>query len=396
MGGMTRMTLRNSYLFSTGGFKIKSLLHRRERKLDRRNVKVLIVVKTVPIFKHHDKNSSLPTYATITSNPSDYRTLTPNTSITFYKATNRPGKTKGSRKQAAAKDIIQPNFQDMAIGGLDREFRGIFHQAFGCQPGTQNRKGTPLPGPPGTGKTPTARQIDKMLKAKEPKDLNDPEILNGNEEARGRLRRESPAPGGIFEVTFVRRVLLTRVLFGARTVSKYTLRFPPDKFGRKQIPKIHTNRANENQLMDYDVDIRGLAAKTKNILEAEIAGSVKRASSFAFNRQVKVISKHQRCHRSDSSATNLTRYFLSSEVGEMPMQSALLAGKRPIRYSFVSIVFGSSASSIIQLPHHAPSIRREKDRPGRFSPVTCALAWPQNRFLQLLNVKASPSLYPFV
>ncbi|CUS15699.1 unnamed protein product [Tuber aestivum] len=283
------------------GFKIKSLLHRRERKLDIRNIKVLIVLKTVPIFKHHHKNSSFPTYATITSNPSDYRILTPNTCITFYKATNRPSKIKGSRKQAAAKDIIQPNFQDMAIGGLDREFRGIFHQAFACQPGTQTPKGTPLPGPPGTGKTPTARQIGKMLKARESKDLNDLEILNkfiGQSEenirklfadAKKQYKGKAEESGLIPSYLAVWVLSADRGgLFSARTVSKYTLRFLPDKFGRKQIPKIHTSRTNENQVMGYDVDIRGLAAKTKNILEAEIAGSVKRASSFAFNRQVKV------------------------------------------------------------------------------------------------------------
>jgi vesicle-fusing ATPase len=39
-------------------------------------------------------------------------------------------------------------------------------------------KGILLHGPPGTGKTLIARQIGKMLNAREPKVVNGPEILN--------------------------------------------------------------------------------------------------------------------------------------------------------------------------------------------------------------------------
>ena len=39
-------------------------------------------------------------------------------------------------------------------------------------------KGILLHGPPGTGKTLMARQIGKMLNAREPKIVNGPEILN--------------------------------------------------------------------------------------------------------------------------------------------------------------------------------------------------------------------------
>jgi predicted ATPase with chaperone activity len=45
-------------------------------------------------------------------------------------------------------------------------------------PRSQNEPGILLFGPPGTGKTLMARQIGKMLNAREPKVVNGPEILN--------------------------------------------------------------------------------------------------------------------------------------------------------------------------------------------------------------------------
>ena len=91
----------------------------------------------------------------------------------------------------------------MGIGGLDTEFAAIFRRAFASRifpPGlveklgiqhvkgrssitrnakaTLNTLGILLFGPPGTGKTLMARQIGKMLNAREPKVVNGPEILN--------------------------------------------------------------------------------------------------------------------------------------------------------------------------------------------------------------------------
>ena len=85
--------------------------------------------------------------------------------------------------------ILAPNFkfEDMGIGGLDQEFGAIFRRAFASRVfppalverlGISHVKGILLFGPPGTGKTLMARQIGKMLNAREPKIVNGPEILN--------------------------------------------------------------------------------------------------------------------------------------------------------------------------------------------------------------------------
>ncbi|CAG8566803.1 17083_t:CDS:2, partial [Dentiscutata heterogama] len=62
----------------------------------------------------------------------------------------------------------------------------------------------------------------------------------------------------------------------------------PDERGRLQILKIHTAKMKQNDIMDSDVDLDELASLTKNFSGAEITGLVKSASSFAFNRHVKV------------------------------------------------------------------------------------------------------------
>lgn len=62
----------------------------------------------------------------------------------------------------------------------------------------------------------------------------------------------------------------------------------PDEAGRIQILHIHTSKMKENGVMANDVDIEELAALTKNFSGAELNGLVKSATSFAFNRHVKV------------------------------------------------------------------------------------------------------------
>jgi len=114
----------------------------------------------------------------------------PNTSIVFDKSEGSPlnlvGKSKGKTPHQS---VINPNwdFQNMGVGGLDAQFNAIFRRAFSSrvfppevveQLGCKHVKGILLYGPPGTGKTLMARQIGKMLNAREPKIVNGPEILD--------------------------------------------------------------------------------------------------------------------------------------------------------------------------------------------------------------------------
>jgi vesicle-fusing ATPase len=62
----------------------------------------------------------------------------------------------------------------------------------------------------------------------------------------------------------------------------------PDENGRLQILNIHTHKMRTNRVMDGDVDLHKLAGLTKNFSGAEIGGLIKSATSFAFNRHVKV------------------------------------------------------------------------------------------------------------
>jgi vesicle-fusing ATPase len=62
----------------------------------------------------------------------------------------------------------------------------------------------------------------------------------------------------------------------------------PDEKGRIQILDIHTSKMRNNKVLDDDVDIEELASLTKNFSGAEIGGLIKSATSFAFNRHVKV------------------------------------------------------------------------------------------------------------
>ncbi len=62
----------------------------------------------------------------------------------------------------------------------------------------------------------------------------------------------------------------------------------PDEHGRYQILNIHTAKIRKNGVMDHDVDIKELARLTKDFSGAAISELVKSATSFAFNRHVKV------------------------------------------------------------------------------------------------------------
>ncbi|KAF8165629.1 vesicular-fusion protein SEC18 [Crassisporium funariophilum] len=278
------------------------------------------------------------------------------TDVTFMKAPDSLIKIKSSAKKAPPNAILAPNFkfEDMGIGGLDTEFSEIFRRAFASRVfppglveklGIQHVKGIILHGPPGTGKTLIARQIGKMLNAREPKVVNGPEILSkyvgASEENIRKLfgdaekeYKEKGDESGLHIIIFdeldaifkqrgstnngtgvgdtvVNQLLskmdgvdqLNNILIIGMTnrldmIDEALLRpgrlevhmeiSLPDEHGRYQILNIHTSKMRNNGVMDDDVDLPELASMTKNFSGAEIGGLIKSATSFAFNRHVKV------------------------------------------------------------------------------------------------------------
>ncbi|KAJ5561400.1 ATPase AAA-type core [Penicillium sp. DV-2018c] len=324
--------------------------------MDNKSIPLLLQVKAV---QRVDLTSEKPDLSAgqVETDPAARGILTRHTQLNFFKDTQTGINVKASNRRPAANSIIQPGFkfQDMGIGGLDAEFSTIFRRAFASRIfppglveklGIQHVKGLLLYGPPGTGKTLIARQIGKMLNAREPKIINGPEVLNkyvGQSEENIRKmfadaekeykekgdesglhiiifdeldavckQRGSGAGGGtgvgdsvvnqllskLDGVDQLNNILLIGMTNRMDMIDEALLRpgrlevhmeiSLPDEHGRSQILNIHTEKMRMNNVMDTDVDLAELAHLTKNFSGAEIAGLVKSASSFAFSRHVKV------------------------------------------------------------------------------------------------------------
>ncbi|KAJ3670984.1 hypothetical protein LUZ60_008410 [Juncus effusus] len=181
-----------------------------------------------------------------------------------------------------------------------------------------------LYGPPGTGKTLIAHQIGKLLNGKEPNIVNGPEVLSkfvGDSEKNVRdLLADSEndqrtngdqselhviifdefdaickAIGSTQDSTGVHDGIVTQLLSkidGMEALNNVPGRLElhieiglPDEKGRLEILKIHTNEMKANSFLAADVNLAGLAEKTKNYSGAELEGVVKRAISYAVHRQ---------------------------------------------------------------------------------------------------------------
>lgn len=280
----------------------------------------------------------------------------PSLALNFFKdvSNGEINLKSSSKRRAAANAIIAPDFKfdSLGIGGLDEEFSVIFRRAFASRifpPGLVEKLGLPhvkgmlLFGPPGTGKTLIARQIGKMLNAREPKVINGPEVLNkyvGQSEENIRKMfgdaekeyKEKGEESGLHIIIFdeldavckqrgstsggtgvgdsvVNQLLskldgvnqLNNILLIGMTNRKDmiddALLRPgrlevqieiglPDEHGRNQILNIHTSKLKGNDVLADDVDIPRIAKETKNFSGAEIAGLVRSATSFAMNRHV--------------------------------------------------------------------------------------------------------------
>lgn len=295
--------------------------------------------------------------------------------------------------------------------------------------GIQHVKGILLFGPPGTGKTLIARQIGKMLNSREPKVINGPEVLNkyvGQSEENIRKlfadaekeykekgdesglhiiifdeldavckQRGSGAGGGtgvgdsvvnqllskLDGVDQLNNILLIGMTNRMDMIDDALLRpgrlevhmeiSLPDEAGRAQILKIHTSKMRDNNVMDTDVNVTELAHLTKNFSGAEIGGLVKSASSFAFNRHVKVGTvagvsddiENMKVNRGDFMNA-LDEVKPAFGVSEEELETAMSAGI--LHYSpyienilkdgrlFVDLVKNSATTSLLSVLLHGP------------------------------------------
>lgn len=285
--------------------------------------------------------------------------IVPNTVFMFEAAHGSEIRLTGKLTGGSAPQIFDQNwdFSSMGIGGLGEQFNQLFRRAFASrllppklaeEIGVTQVRGILLHGPPGTGKTLIARQIGKMLLAREPKVVNGPEVLNkyvGESEANIRklfqeaeeeqakcginsglhmiifdeidaickARGSNPSSAGVGD-NVVNQLLskidgvnaLSNVLLIGMTNRKDLIdeallrpgRFEvqieiglPNKSGRREILEIHTKKMRDANIMDKSVDLDEMAEISKNFTGAEIAGLVKAAMSRAINRVVSIDTK---------------------------------------------------------------------------------------------------------
>ncbi|CAG5130718.1 unnamed protein product [Candidula unifasciata] len=348
-----KMAAEFSMSFGGRAFTVdEPLVFRYDKKLFAARIKEVEVID----YTHVDSKGKLAGKPQV----ANFGLLTPNSVIVFEKLEGSliafTGKAKG---KSTYQSIINPDwdFTKLGIGGLDEEFSGIFRRAFASrvfppevieQLGMKHVRGILLYGPPGTGKTLMARQIGKMLNAREPQIVNGPQILDkyvGESEANIRKlfaaaeeeekrcgsasglhiiifdeidaickARGSVAGNTAVHDTVVNQLLtkldgveqLNNILVIGMTNRKdmidEALIRPgrlevqmeiglPNEHGRVQILNIHTETMRSHDKLAPDVDIQELASLTKNFSGAEIEGLVRAAQSTAMNRLIKATNK---------------------------------------------------------------------------------------------------------
>ncbi|KAF4001524.1 Cell division protein 48 (CDC48), N-terminal domain family protein [Saccharomyces cerevisiae] len=164
--------------------------------------------------------------------------LTKQTQINFFKGRDGLVNLKSSNSlRPRSNAVIRPDFkfEDLGVGGLDKEFTKIFRRAFASRIfppsvieklGISHVKGLLLYGPPGTGKTLIARKIGTMLNAKEPKIVNGPEILSkyvgSSEENIRNLFKDAEAEyrARVRNLPYILLFSMSWILFSSREVQE--------------------------------------------------------------------------------------------------------------------------------------------------------------------------------
>lgn len=285
-------------------------------------------------------------------------------------------------RKATQRSIFRPDFdfEELGIGGLGKEFGDIFRRAFASRVfpphimrdlGINHVRGMLLYGPPGTGKTLMARQIAKFLKAREPKIVNGPEVLNkyvgASEEnirklfadAEAEYKKEGEASqlhivifdeidaicksrgtrsdstgvsdsivnqllSKIDGVDSLNNILLIGMTNRLDLIDEALIRpgrlevhveiSLPDEKGRIEILNIHTKSMRDKNYLASEVSLPALATRTKNMSGAEIEGLVRSATSFALNRKVNVKNLSQQADLSNLQVGNEDFDYALGEV----------------------------------------------------------------------------------
>ncbi|KAH9389822.1 hypothetical protein TYRP_007369 [Tyrophagus putrescentiae] len=248
----------------------------------------------------------------------------PNTQVMFEKQSDSALSLTGQAKgKVVRQSIINPDwdFATMGIGGLDNEFNAIFRRAFASRVfppeiieelGIKHVRGILLFGPPGTGKTLMARQIGKMLNAREPKIVNGPQILDkyvGESEANIRKlfedaeeeQKKMGINSGLHIIIFdeidaickARGSLLAKI-DGVDSLNNILVIGMTNRRDMIDEALLRPGRMEQDEAVQEagsNVDIGELATLTKNFSGAEIEGLVRAAQSTAMNRLVKATNK---------------------------------------------------------------------------------------------------------
>lgn len=247
-------------------------------------------------------------------------------------------------------DISKIDFSDFGVGGLDEQIRTIFRTALFTrflpkekirQAKIKHTKGVILYGPPGTGKTTMVRMMAKILKAKDVKVINGPEIFNkfvgaseenlravfktakddyqANGENAGlhiiifdEIDAIGSSRGGHMGGSGVNDTVLNQFLTEMDGVEQYdniivfgttnrldmldpallrSGRFDvkieiglPDVDAREKILHVHTKHFTDSKMFSPDIDLHDLAKATYNYTGADIESLINKAFSYATER----------------------------------------------------------------------------------------------------------------